>query len=100
MAYYAVAYQKDAPAVFELMTAAEVDAHKLRFCPYWQSTPWKTDFDAMAIKTVIHKLAKRLPLAVELSQQVAREEAMDLGNAPVVAHSELLEDEQDAGAEG
>jgi recombination protein RecT len=92
LAYYAIAHQPDLIPVFELMTPTEVEAHRDRFVPYWKSSPWATDFDSMAVKTVIHRLAKRVPLAVKLQEAIGREDGVESGAAPVVAHSELLDE--------
>lgn len=45
----------------EYMTRAEVERHAVRFSQSFSrdSSPWKTDFDAMAIKTVLRRLLTR-----------------------------------------
>ncbi len=74
--YYAVAILKDGTATFEFMTKLEVEAHGKRFSKAYNSTtsPWKSDFDEMAKKTVIKKLLKYLPVSAEILENVAKDE--------------------------
>ncbi len=41
------------------------------------NTPWMTNFDQMAVKTAIRRLAKRLPMSIELASAVRLDEATD-----------------------
>jgi recombinational DNA repair protein RecT len=41
--------------------------------------PWVTDYEAMAAKTVLRRLAKLLPASVELQRAVALDERAELG---------------------
>ena len=66
IAYYAYAEIKGGGKALHLMSKEEVEAHAKRFSKAYNSSssPWKSDFDAMAIKTVIIQLAdKKLPKA-------------------------------------
>lgn len=59
--------------------------------PYKQRTPWLTDYDQMACKTLIHRLCKGLPQTAELvlSQQI--DDAVDTGaTMPLAAQLESL----------
>ena len=40
--------------------------------------PWKTDFDAMAKKTVLKQALKYVPIASDVASQIASEDAEDL----------------------
>ena len=52
--------------VFEHMTRAEVDAIMRRSSSAKaKTTPWKTDYEAMALKTVIRRSFKYLPVSTE-----------------------------------
>lgn len=71
--YYSVAVLKDDTIAFEFMTKSEIDKHAKRYSKAYNSsypTPWKTEFDEMAKKTVIKKMLKFLPVSVELIEQI------------------------------
>lgn len=62
IAYYAQAELKSGGKVIHVMTKDEVIQHAKKFSKSFSSGPWKTDFDAMAFKTVLKQLAdKKLP---------------------------------------
>jgi recombination protein RecT len=54
-------------------TRERVEAHAKRFSKSYAggSSPWKTDFDAMACKTMILQLVKYMPMTIEMSQAIA-----------------------------
>lgn len=58
------------------MTVEEVDAHAKRFSKSYNSSysPWKTDFDAMACKTVLRKLLKYGPISIEMAEAFSRDD--------------------------
>jgi recombination protein RecT len=62
IAYYAYAELKGGGKVLHIMSKDEVEEHAKKFSKTFSNGPWQTDFDAMAIKTVIKQLAdKKLP---------------------------------------
>jgi recombination protein RecT len=71
---YALCIYKDGGSQFEVMTREEVDAIRKR-SKASGSGPWVTDYDQMARKTVIRRLAKLLPLSPEFSKAAALAEA-------------------------
>lgn len=75
--YYAVAILKDETVAFDFMTKDEVEAHAKKFSMAYQkgwSSPWKSDFDEMAKKTVIKKILKYLPVSVEFLEAATKED--------------------------
>ena len=75
IAYYAFALMKTGAKAVHLMTLQEVQEHGKRFSRAYnaKTSPWKTDFDAMAYKTVLIQLAdKKLPKSTQslLAQSV------------------------------
>lgn len=71
--YYAVITYKDGYTDFEVMTLAQVEQIRER-SDGWRaykagkirSTPWLTDFDEMAKKTLLRRLLKRCPASADL----------------------------------
>lgn len=70
---YAVAKLKDGGVQFEVMSRTEITAIRAR-SKAGKSGPWVTDYVAMALKTVIRRLFKYLPVSIELSTAVALDE--------------------------
>lgn len=78
--YYATANfrQGGELAAYEVMTLAEIEAVMNRSKAAKSGfSPWKTDFDAMAKKTVIRRMLKTAPVAVEMESRIARAVALD-----------------------
>lgn len=65
-------------AQFVVMTKEEVDAIRKR-SPARDRGPWVTDYEPMAIKTSIRRLAKYLPLSSDLQRAVALDEHAEVG---------------------
>jgi len=68
IAYYAYAVMKGGGKAVHLMTMKEVQDHGKKFSKAFnaKSSPWVTDFDSMAYKTVLIQLAdKKLPKATQ-----------------------------------
>jgi len=67
--YYAYYLLKDGGFDFAVMTHEDVDKHAKQYSKAYKNggdTPWKSNFDAMAKKTVLLKVLKYAPLSVEL----------------------------------
>lgn len=75
---YAVARLKDGGRQFEVMSRREVDAIRKR-SRSGGSGPWATDYQAMALKTVVRRLFKWLPISIEMSRAVGLDEAAEVG---------------------
>lgn len=77
---YAIAKYKDGDNQFDYMTFEEIikirDRSKAK-----DSGPWITDFDAMAMKTVVRRLCKYLPVSIELQTAVRLDETNDSGES-------------------
>lgn len=58
------------------MTKEQVEAHAKRFSKSYASGPWKSDFDAMARKTVLKALlSKYAPLSIDLQTAMESDQA-------------------------
>lgn len=71
---YCVAVLKDDARAFEYMTKEEIEAHGKKFSKTYGNGPWKTDFEAMAHKTVVKKMLKWLPLSVEFLENIEKDD--------------------------
>ena len=70
---YVTAKLKDGGFVFEHMTKEEVDAIRKR-SKSADNGPWVTDYEAMALKTVIRRASRYLPMSTEAKQAIAADE--------------------------
>lgn len=75
---YAVAKLKDGGVQFEVMSRGEIEAIRGR-SKSKDDGPWVTDFVAMALKTVVRRLFKYLPVSIELQQAVTLDERAEAG---------------------
>ncbi len=77
--YYAMAKLQGGGHDFDVWSKEQVLAHRQRYSPPPQGKPdysaWATAFDAMASKTVLCALARRLPVSVEFQQALAEDAA-------------------------
>ncbi|QRY62709.1 recombinase RecT [Gordonia sp. PDNC005] len=72
IAAYAAAVFKDGGSVFEVMSVEDIEAIRKR-SKSGNNGPWKTDWAAMARKTVTKQLAKWMPLSSEFAEAVVRD---------------------------
>ena len=68
---YAICLFKDGENDFEFMSVKQINDIKAR-SKSGDSGPWKTDWSEMARKTVIRRLAKRLPVDSDIARVVER----------------------------
>lgn len=72
IAYYCIANFRDGGFHFELMTKEEVEAIKKRSSAANKgSSPWNSDYDEMAKKTVIRRAVKRMPISLTKETRTA-----------------------------
>ncbi len=79
-AVYAVARLKGGVRQVEVMTRAEVDAIRRRSRASG-SGPWVTDYEEMAKKTVVRRLAKYLPMSIEMATALDDADRRERGEA-------------------
>lgn len=75
---YAVAKLKDGGVQFDVMSRREVEAVRAQ-SRAGTSGPWVTHFEAMALKTVVRRLFKWLPVSVELAAAIEADERAEIG---------------------
>lgn len=94
---YAVAKLKDGGTHIEVMSRAEIDRIRDRSQNvqsakrYDKETPWDTDYEQMALKTVLRRITKFLPKSVELAQAVALDAAAAMGRAQHLGIDDAIE---------
>lgn len=74
--YYAVYHLDSMGSSFVFMTRDEVLSHSKKYSKSFGIDLWKSEFDAMAKKTVIKKLLKYAPLSIELQKSVLLDESI------------------------
>jgi recombination protein RecT len=79
VAYYAIAFLRGGGVQFESMWRREVEVHRQRYSRAAEDGPWATNFDEMALKTVLRRLCKWLPLTVEAQTAIALDERAEAG---------------------
>ena len=95
---YAVAKLKDGGVQFDVMSRAEVEGIRAR-SKSADNGPWVTDFAAMAIKTVVRRLFKFLPVSIEMQTAVGLDEMAEHGlsqqnGAVIDADFAFIDDQQ------
>lgn len=81
IAYYCLVELVNGGFQFAVMSKAEIEKHRDKFskAAKFDSSVWKTEFDAMAKKTVIIQALKLCPISVEALEAVNREELKSVG---------------------
>jgi recombination protein RecT len=87
IAYYAVVTMADGEKVFDVMSRDQVDAIKKRSKAVQggKPTPWDTDYEEMAKKTVFKRLAKLLPLSPDVAIAFSADETTKNTISPNIA---------------
>lgn len=95
---YMVAHFKDGGHYIDVMTSDEVEAVRKR-SKAANFGPWKTDYEAMAMKSVIRRAFKFMPVSVEAAGAVTADETVQTVNEgdgdPIVAMPDVIEVEAD-----
>jgi len=90
---YAIAHMRQGPPMIEVMTKGQIDDHKKRYSRD-DNHAWRSDWEAMALKTVLRKLWRYMPksavesfalVADEASERKDLEDTVDWNAAPLPA---------------
>jgi recombination protein RecT len=90
--YYAVFHTKDGGYGFEVMSAEDIREHAKKYSKAYSSgySPWTTNFDEMAKKTVLKKCLKYAPLKTEFVRAMSADETI---KSDISAHMTEVHDE-------
>lgn len=99
--YYAMFRTKDGGFGFEVMSREDVEAHARKYSKSYGGSfsPWSTNFDEMAKKTVLKKCLKYAPLKSDFVRAVASDEtikteiAEDMTEVPPVEIAYTVDEE-------
>lgn len=78
VAFYAMFKTKDGGYGFEVMSVEDVKIHARKYSKSFDSaySPWSTNFEEMAKKTVLKRVLKYAPLKSDFARQVAADETI------------------------
>lgn len=87
IAYYAVWRTQDGGYGFDVMSVEDIRAHMRKFSKAAEKgfSPWTTNFDEMAKKTVIKKALKYAPLSTEFVRAMSADETIKTNIMPDMA---------------
>ena len=90
--YYAVFKLVNGGEGFAVMSKDDIDKHRDRFSKAAKAgySPWSTNYDEMAKKTVIKKVLKYAPLSTDVMRSIAQDETI---KSDLSADMSLVEDE-------
>ena len=109
--YYAVFHTKAGGYGFEVMSVEDIQEHKKKFSKAAGSSfsPWATNFDSMAKKTVLKRVLKYAPIKTEFVRALATDETIKTSISPdmtsepdefIYTEGETIEAEQEAADNG
>ena len=78
IAFYAMFKTKDGGYGFDVMSVDDVRAHAAKYSKSYGSSfsPWKTNFNEMALKTVLKRVLKYAPLKTEFVRGITQDETI------------------------
>lgn len=94
---YAVAHFKDGGHQMEFMPKSEIEKRRKRSAAANSSySPWASDYDEMAKKTVVRYMFKYLPISIEVQSQAQHDEVVrkDITEEPEFIEADPIEVEQ------
>lgn len=104
IAFYAIFKTKDGGFGFDVMSVEDVKIHAKKYSKSFNSafSPWSTNFEEMAKKTVLKRVLKYAPLSTEVESQVTADETIkkdistdmfEIANEPIEAEVTIVDSE-------
>lgn len=90
IAYYGVAQFKDGGSYYVVVSPSEIEEHRKR-SKSANNGPWKTDYKAMALKTVIRIMQPYLPLTTEVAHQMTMDGVVASGTRADAIETEQVD---------
>lgn len=88
---YAVAKMRDSnDRNFAVLSRAQIEKRRLRGASAYATTPWDTDYEAMALKSAAHALWPWLPKSAEMARAGALDTAADMGGSQLGAMEDVV----------
>lgn len=93
--FYAVFHLDNGGYQFEVMSKADIDEYAAKYSKAFSSeySPWKTNYEAMALKTVLKRLLKTAPIQSDFRKAMSMDESIKTDLA--VDMSEVKNEEVD-----
>lgn len=84
LGFYAVFHLNNGGYQFEVMSKADVDDYAAKYSKAFSGeySPWKTNYEAMALKTVLKRLLKTAPIQPEFRKAMSMDESVKAEIAP------------------
>ncbi|WP_352402646.1 recombinase RecT [Pyramidobacter sp.] len=94
--YYAFALLTNGGLVFDVMSREDMEAHAQAYSEsyagkYRSLSPWASDFDEMAKKTMLRRIWKLLPLSTEVLKAEAQDDGVKVAPDDIHVESEMLD---------
>lgn len=75
--FYASYHTTNGGYGFEVMSIDDVRAHAQKYSKSYSNGPWQTNFEEMALKTVLKKALKYAPMKIETARALASDESIN-----------------------
>ncbi len=95
--FYAVFHTKGGGYGFAVMSREDVEAHARRYSKAYSNGPWQTNFEEMALKTVLKKALKYAPLKTDFVRALAADETIKEGLSDDMFEVPVIEVDADTG---
>lgn len=91
---YALFKLKNGGYGFEVMSKEDIDSHAKKYSQSFNSSysPWKTNYEEMAKKTVVKKLLKYAPIKSDFATATAQDETIKSFDNSVIDMSEIADE--------
>lgn len=86
IAVWVIITMKDGAKAWDVMQRPDIDNIRKR-SPAGANGPWVTDYEPMALKTLLRRMSKLMPMSAQDMQVVAADEAIEAGERQALPHA-------------